>query len=95
MTQSGSNGSGPWWAKLIAYVGAPMLLLAGVLGMIPGLRSPVFEIQQSLAAHRVETRRLTDVFALICRGTWRGMPDRQADCDTAARGLIRDSQETP
>ena len=85
------NGtSGPWWAKLMLTVGAPMVLLAGILGMIPGVRSPLFAIQESLAAHRVETRRLIDVFSLTCQGTWRGQPDRQADCDKAARGILRD-----
>ena len=88
-----SNG-GPWWAKLIAYVGAPRMLLAGVLGMLPGVKSPLFELQQSMAAHRVETRRLIDVFSLTCQGTWRGQPDRQGDCDKAARGILRD-QQTP
>lgn len=93
MTQSGGNG-GPWWARLVAYVGAPMLLLAGILGMIPGVKSPLFEIKESLAAHRVETRRLIDVFSLTCQGTWRGMPQRQVECDQAARGILRD-QGTP
>ena len=93
MSSGGGNGnSGPWWAKLVAYVGAPMVLLAGVLGMIPGLRSPLFDIQQSLAAHRVETRRLIDVFSLTCQGTGRGQSDRQADCDKAARGILRDQE---
>ena len=97
MSQSQHNvhvtNGGPWWAKLIVGVGAPTVLLAGVLGMIPGIRSPLFEIREGLAAHRVETRRLIDVFSLTCQGTWRGIPDRQADCDKAARGILRDQSQ--
>ena len=85
------NG-GPWWAKVLLTVGAPMALLAGILGMIPGVRSPLFDIQHSLAAHRVETRRLIDVFSMTCQGTWRGDLAKQAECDLAARGLLRDQQ---
>lgn len=87
---TGNGNNGPWWAKLIAYVGAPTMLLAGVLGMLPGVKSPLFELQQSMAAHRVETRRLIDVFNLTCQGTWRGDAVRQAECSQAARGLLRD-----
>ena len=89
-----TNGNGPWWAKLMLTVGAPMVLLAGILGMLPGIKSPLFDIKESLAAHRVETRRLIDVFSLTCQGTWRGQPDRQNECDKAARGILRD-QQTP
>ena len=89
------NGNGgPWWAKLLLTIGAPTALLAGVLGMIPGVKSPLFEIKEGLAAHRVETRRLIDVFSLTCQGTWQGDARRQDECDKAARGILRD-QETP
>lgn len=92
---SQTNGNGPWWAKVLLTVGAPTALLAGLLGLIPGVRSPLFEIKESLGAHRVETRRLIDVFSLTCQGTWRGSPDRQADCDKAARGILRDQGDRP
>jgi len=85
------NG-GPWWAKLVVITGAPTVLLAGILGMIPGVRSPLFELKESLAAHRVETRRLIDVFSLTCQGTWRGNAERQAECESAARGIRRDQE---
>ena len=90
--RDGNGTSGPWWAKLVVITGAPTVLLAGILGMIPGVRSPLFDIKESLAAHRVETRRLIDVFSLTCQGTWRGQPDRQTECDHAARGLRRDQE---
>lgn len=93
---NGGNGNtGPWWAKLLVGGAAPTVLLAGILGMIPGIKSPLFEIRESMAAHRIETRRLVDVFSLTCQGTWRGFPDRQSDCEKAARGILRDQLEEP
>lgn len=94
MKDNNGGTGGPWWAKLMLTVGAPMVLLAGILGMIPGVKSPLFDIQQSLAAHRVEARRMIEVYELTCRGVWRGDIEQQKNCERAARGILRD-QETP
>jgi hypothetical protein len=93
---NGVNGStgGPWWARLLVSSSAPTILLAAVLGLIPGVRSPLDQ-RESFAAHRIETRRLIEVFELTCRGVWRGDADRQDDCTRASLGLLREQKEAP
>jgi len=93
MTYNGSNG-GPWWIRLLVSSAAPTVLLAAVLGLIPGVRSALDQ-RESFAAHRIETRRLIEVYELTCRGVWRGEAARQEDCSRAARGLLREQQDNP
>ena len=100
MTHHGVTGnggpatSGPWWVRLLVSSSAPTILLAAVLGLIPGVRSPLDQ-RESFAAHRIETRRLIEVYELTCRGVWRGDPTRQDDCTRAARGLLLEQKEAP
>jgi hypothetical protein len=90
---NGSTG-GPWWARLLVSTAAPTVLLAAVLGLIPGVRSPLDQ-RETFAAHRIETRRLIEVYELTCRGVWRGDSSRQDDCTRASLGLLREQKEAP
>ncbi len=91
-----SNGNlGPWWARLIAYVGAPTFLLAFLLGAIPGLSSPLIEVREQakrLERHERTTRRLLQMTALVCQGVWQGNPEQQRQCRDAMSAIITDDR---
>lgn len=91
-----SNGNGPWWARLIAYVGAPTFLLAFLLGAVPGLPSPLVDFKmhgERLQRHERTTRRLLQMTALVCQGVWQGSPGQQQQCRETMEAIINDERQ--
>ena len=82
----------PWWVTLIGTIGVPGFIALYVLGAVPGMPSP---LQRSLDATQEEHQdikrvmfglksiqeKLLDVQRTACRGTWKGNPEMQAQCD--------------
>ncbi len=97
MTETGNgNGGGPWWARLIAYVGAPTFLLAFLLGAIPGLTSPLINMREhdkKLERHERTTRRLLQMTNLVCQGVWQGSPLQQKQCEETMKAIVTDERQ--
>ena len=90
MSQSANGSNGPWWAKLLGYIGVPSFLLLYVMGAFPFLPSPLLgqaETKAMIQAHDQRTRRTSELWRLTCAGVWRGDPERQKDCDRAAESI--------
>lgn len=68
------NSDFPWWIKL----GFPVLVAAYLLGMIPGIASPIDRIQIAIHEHDVNNAH---VLRAICRAVWRDVPSEQRACD--------------
>ena len=84
----------PWWARWIGFVGVPSFLLLFLLGAIPWLPSPFFNLQQihaELRSHRNETKRLINVYRLTCAGVWQNNQAQQEECTRAAHGVMDDN----
>lgn len=81
------NGNGlPPWAK-ISVVGFLMLMIAYLLGALPGMKSPIDRIveattmlEEKVSTHERTTGVLLRINRLICRGMWRGNPEMQSEC---------------
>ena len=87
MSHPQNGNGGPWWAKLIGYIGVPSFLLLYVLGAFPFLPSPMLNQAVKLEAHDQRTRKMSELWRLTCAGVWRGDPERQKDCDRAAETI--------
>ena len=82
------NGNGmPPWAKALSAVGFPTLVAAYLLGMIPGLASPISSMLLKLDAHAAQmaqydraAREQLRVTRHMCRALWRGDVVMQGAC---------------
>lgn len=69
----------PWWIQAISYVGVPTVIAFYLLGIVPGVRSPFDQINDSIKAaaavlerHDQSTRETQRLLKLICAGQWKG-----------------------
>jgi len=97
-----SNNGGPWWSRLLLNYGLSSLLVLYLLGMLPGLKSPIDRILDRIESHdinvvavaeqtaslRVDTNReLLRVLRTICR--YQVPTGRQWECDPSGHGGSR------
>lgn len=76
-----SNGKTlPWWMHALFGVTFPAFVAAYLLGMIPGMPSPIAKLQAAMEAHAAADQEKTRIFKVICHAVSRDNPTLKDLC---------------